>query len=275
MRLTITDVSKKYAAVQALCGLSLQIDSGSVFGLIGPNGAGKSTLMKILATLIKPTSGHVVWDGVNIGQKPNALRQVLGYLPQEVAVYPNLTAFEFLSYIASMKALKSGDAKRQINDLLEIFHLSEYRKRRLSEYSGGMRQRVGIACALLGDPQLIIMDEPSVGLDPEERIGLRTLLCDRAKTRIVLLSTHIISDIESTASQLAVIQRGQLVFHGTPEAFTADTGGSMEAAYLDFVRGESRGEPGVELRVTPRDEPRSKPGAELRNEPQGKPGAAE
>jgi ABC-type multidrug transport system ATPase subunit len=242
MRLTITDVSKKYAAVQALCGLNLQIDSGSVFGLIGPNGAGKSTLMKIVATLIKPTSGQVMWNGVDIGQKPHALRKVLGYLPQDVSVYPNLTAFEFLSYIASMKALKGSDAKRQINDLLEIFHLSEQRKRRLSEYSGGMRQRVGIACALLGDPQLIIMDEPSVGLDPEERIGLRNLLCDKAKTRIVLLSTHIISDIESTASQLAVIQRGQLVFHGTPDAFAEGTGGDMEAAYLNLVHREPQDE---------------------------------
>jgi ABC-type multidrug transport system ATPase subunit len=152
-----------------------------------------------------------------------------------VAVYPNLSAFEFLSYMASLKSLKVGDAKGQINDLLEIFHLSQYGKRRLSEYSGGMRQRVGIACALLGDPQIIIVDEPSVGLDPEERIGLRNLLCELAKTRIVLLSTHIISDIESTATQLAVIQKGTLVFHGTPSVFTKDTKGDMEAAYLRFV----------------------------------------
>jgi ABC-type multidrug transport system ATPase subunit len=243
MNLTIADVSKKYADAQALDGLNLKIESGGVFGLVGPNGAGKSTLMKILATLIKPTSGHVLWDGEDIRLKPNRLRQVLGYLPQDVSVYPNLTASEFLSYIAALKSLKSSEAKRQINGLLEIFHLSEYKKRRLSDYSGGMRQRVGIACALLGDPQIVIVDEPSVGLDPEERIGLRNLLCDMAKTRIVLLSTHIISDIESTASQLAVIQKGKLVFHGTPKEFTEDTGGDMEAAYLRFVHtGESRDE---------------------------------
>jgi ABC-type multidrug transport system ATPase subunit len=239
MKLEIKSISKEYATVKALDELNLEIESGGVFGLVGPNGAGKSTLMKILATLIKPTSGHVLLDGVDIQKKPNALRQVLGYLPQDVSVYPNLTAPEFLAYIASLKSLKSGEAKQQIDDLLAVFHLSEYRKRRLSEYSGGMRQRVGIACALLGNPQIIIVDEPSVGLDPEERIGLRNLLCDMAKTRIVLLSTHIISDIELTASKLAVIQKGQLVFCGTPGAFTKNTAGNMEAAYLQFVHREA------------------------------------
>ena len=237
MQLNIVNVNKQYAGVQALADFSLTIESGGVFGLVGPNGAGKSTLMKILATLIRPTSGTVTWDGVDICKRPDALRRVLGYLPQDVAVYPNLTAQEFLSYAAALRSLKARDAKRQIEDLLEIFHLSGRQRQRLSEYSGGMRQRVGIACALLGDPQVIIVDEPSVGLDPEERIGLRDLLCDLAKTRIVLLSTHIISDIEATASQLAVIRQGALVFHGSPAAFTQETSGDMEAAYLRIVHG--------------------------------------
>ena len=184
MELRITNISKNYAKLQALSDLSLVIRSGGVFGLVGPNGAGKSTLMKILATLVQPTSGTVFWDDIDILRRPNQLRRVLGYLPQDVALYPNLTAPQFLSYIASLKSLKGQDAKRQINELLETFHLSECRKQRLAEYSGGMRQRVGIACALLGDPQVIIVDEPSVGLDPEERIGLRDLLCELAKTRI-------------------------------------------------------------------------------------------
>lgn len=240
MKLSISGVSKRYADTQALSDFSLEIGSGGVFGLVGPNGAGKSTLMKILATLVKPTSGSITWDGIDIQKDPNAIRQVLGYLPQDVSVYPNLTSFEFLSYISALKGLKSGEAKRQINDLLDIFNLSEYKKRRLGAYSGGMRQRVGMACALLGDPQVIIVDEPSTGLDPEERINLRNLLCDLAKTRIVLLSTHIISDIESTASHLAVIQKGRLVFHGTPDEFTKDTNNDMEKAYLGFVHGELR-----------------------------------
>jgi ABC-type multidrug transport system ATPase subunit len=238
IRISIAKLSKSYGEVQALTNLTLDIESGGVFGLVGPNGAGKSTLMKILSALVKPSSGTVSLDGTDIQKKPDVIRRVLGYLPQDVAVYPNLTAFEFLSYMAALKSLKSGESKKQINDLLDIFHLSGYGKRRLSDYSGGMRQRVGIACALLGDPRVIIVDEPSVGLDPEERIGLRDLLRDLAKTRIVLLSTHIISDIESTASKLAVIQKGKLVFCGTPNEFTRETVGDMEAAYLSFVRSE-------------------------------------
>jgi len=238
VKLTIQELSKNYAETTALSDLTLEISSGGVFGLVGPNGAGKSTLMKILATLIKPTSGSTFLDDVDIEKNPNAMRQVLGYLPQDVAVYPNLTASEFLHYVSALKGLKPKQSKQQIVDLLEILNLSEYKKRRLSDYSGGMRQRVGLACAFLGDPQVIIVDEPSTGLDPEERINLRNLLCDLAKTRIVLLSTHIISDIESTAAQLAVIQKGRLLFSGTAAKFTKATAGDMEKAYLGFVHGE-------------------------------------
>jgi ABC-type multidrug transport system ATPase subunit len=188
-----------------------------------------------LATLIKPTSGACTLDGADIQKSPNIMRQVLGYLPQDASVYPNLTAPEFLDYVASLKSIKAADSKKQIDNLLEIFNLSAYRKRRLSDYSGGMRQRVGISAALLGDPRVVIVDEPSVGLDPVERINLRNLLMDMAKSRIVLLSTHIISDIESTATGLALIQKGKLMFHGTPSKFTESTGGDMEAAYLGFI----------------------------------------
>jgi ABC-type multidrug transport system ATPase subunit len=238
MKLTISNITKKYGATTALSDLSIEIESGGVFGLVGPNGAGKSTLMKILATLIKPSNGTCLLDDTDIGKNPDVMRRILGYLPQDVAVYPNLTAPEFLGYIASLKSIKSSDAKRQINDLLEIFNLAPYRKRRLSDYSGGMRQRVGISAALLGSPQVIIVDEPSVGLDPVERINLRNLLMDMAKDRIVLLSTHIISDIETTATQLALIQKGNLLFHGTPAEFTLQTDGDMEAAYLHFMGQE-------------------------------------
>ncbi|MCL1883402.1 MAG: ABC transporter ATP-binding protein [Defluviitaleaceae bacterium] len=234
MTLSISNISKNYGATKALIDLSLEIESGGVFGLVGANGAGKSTLMKILATLLKPKSGVCTLDGVNIQKNPDNMRKVLGYLPQEIAVYPNLTAPEFLDYIASLKSINADDAKKQINNLLEIFNLSSYKKRRLSDYSGGMRQRVGISAALLGDPKVIIADEPSVGLDPVERINLRNLLMDMAKTRIVILSTHIISDIESTANQLALIQDGKLMFSGSPAEFTKDTDGDMEAAYLRF-----------------------------------------
>ena len=238
MKLEILGITKSYADKKALTDFSLDIHSGGVFGLVGPNGAGKSTLMKIIATLIRPTSGQVLLDGTDIQKKPAVMRKVLGYLPQDVAVYPNLTVREFLAYAASLKCLSGKASKKQIDDLLEIFHLGDTGNRRLSAFSGGMRQRVGIACALLGDPQVVVVDEPSVGLDPEERINLRNLLCDMAQTRIVLLSTHIISDIESTASALAVIQDGKLLFQGTPQSFTAGYGGDMEQAYLQCVHRE-------------------------------------
>lgn len=236
MKILIENITKNYGTTKALTGLSLEIASGGVYGLVGPNGAGKSTLMKILATLITATSGTCLLDDVDIQKNPDAMRSVLGYLPQDVAVYPNLTAPEFLGYIASLKSINSADAKKQINTLLEIFSLSQYKKRRLSDYSGGMRQRVGISAALLGDPKVVIVDEPSVGLDPEERINLRNLLMDMAKERIILLSTHIISDIEQTATKLALVQKGQLLFTGTPQEFAINTDGDMEAAYLDFMK---------------------------------------
>jgi ABC-type multidrug transport system ATPase subunit len=239
LKISIENITKTYGSTQALQDFTLEIKSGCVFGLVGPNGAGKSTLMKILATLERPTAGTVLLDDVDIIKKPNDMRNILGYLPQDVAVYPNLTAQEFLSYIAAMKGLDAKSSRRQITELLDVLHLTAAKKRRLSTYSGGMRQRVGIACALLGDPQVIIVDEPSVGLDPEERIALRDLFGELAKTRVVLLSTHIISDVESTASRLAVIQNGRLKFQGTPQQFCEHSAGDMEAAYLKIIRGET------------------------------------
>jgi ABC-type multidrug transport system ATPase subunit len=165
------------------------------------------------------------------------MRNAIGYLPQDAAVYPNLTAPEFLGYIAAMKGLNKKAGDRQIDELLDVLHLTGAKKRRLSAYSGGMRQRVGIACALLGDPRVIIVDEPSVGLDPEERIGLRNLFEQLAKDRIVLLSTHIIPDIEVTASMLAVIKSGRLLYHGGQRELAIRAGGNLETAYLQLIHG--------------------------------------
>lgn len=217
MKLVIDRVGKKYRGdVWGLSDFTLTLDSG-VIGLLGPNGAGKSTLMRILATITKPTQGSVVWNGVDILKSPDVLRASLGYLPQDFGVYPNLNAVEFLQYIAALKGLRGPEAQHRIDELLDVVNLSDARKRPLGGYSGGMRQRIGIAQALLNDPQLLIVDEPTVGLDPEERVRFRNLLSDLSGDRIVILSTHIVSDIEATATDIALINHGRLLAHCTPE----------------------------------------------------------
>ena len=217
MELTIANFSKRYKGdVWGLRDFSLDLKPG-VLGLLGPNGAGKSTLMRILATTAKPTGGTAHWNGFDIARKPNRIRRVLGYLPQDFGVYPNLNAVEFLSYIAAMKGLSTRDASRRITELLALVNLGEVRKRPLGTYSGGMKQRVGIAQALLNDPELLIVDEPTAGLDPEERVRFRNLLSELAGERIVILSTHIVSDIEAIATDIALINAGHLIVHGSPE----------------------------------------------------------
>lgn len=226
MQLKIENVSKQYpGGAWGLRGLTLNVEPG-VLGLIGPNGAGKSTLMRILATISRPTGGTAEWDGVDIAAKPEVIRRRLGYLPQDFGVYPNLNALEFLSYVAALKGIAARAARRRIDELLVMLNLAEVRKRPLGGYSGGMKQRIGIAQALLNDPKLLIVDEPTVGLDPEERVRFRHLLSDFASDRIVLLSTHIVSDVESTASRIAVIAGGRLVAEATPESI------------VDTVRGQ-------------------------------------
>lgn len=221
MHLSIESVSKTYrTGVRALHNFSLELGSG-VLGLLGPNGAGKSTLMSILATITQPSGGRVIWhDGISsfdIVQHPNTLRRVLGYLPQDFGIYPKLTAVEFLEYLAAVKGLPAALAKRRVQELLEVVNLVEAQNRPLGGFSGGMRQRVGIAQALLNDPKLLIVDEPTAGLDPEERVRFRNLISELAADRIVILSTHIVSDVESTANQIVLVNKGELVSHTTPE----------------------------------------------------------
>ncbi len=221
MLLEIKNVSKQYKKdVWGLRDFSLNVRPG-VLGLLGPNGAGKSTLMGILATITKSTAGTVSWNGTNITDKPNELRAALGYLPQDFGVYPNLTAVEFLSYIAALKGLSGNTARQRIGELIELVNLTEAQDRPLGGFSGGMRQRVGIAQALLNDPQLLIVDEPTAGLDPQERVHFRNLLADMAGERIVILSTHIVSDVEAVATDIALISNGRLIYHASPEALLA------------------------------------------------------
>ena len=227
MRLKIEGVSKTYrGGVCALRGVTLPLEPG-VLGLLGPNGAGKSTLMKILATITRPTAGRVLWDDADIASRPDGLRRVLGYLPQDFGVYPNLNAIEFLEYLAAVKGIAAGAARKRIAELLDLVNLASAAKRPLGGYSGGMRQRVGIAQALLNDPQLLIVDEPTAGLDPEERLRFRNLLSELSGERIVILSTHIVSDIEAVASGIAILAQGELLAHGAPENLLAQLNGRV------------------------------------------------
>ncbi len=217
MELAITNVSKQYPGkIWGLRDVNLKLGPG-VLGLIGPNGAGKSTLMRILATITKPTQGTVAWNGTDIAKSPESLRAVVGYLPQDFGVYPNLNAVEFLEYMAAIKGVERQAARRRINELLQVVGLMDARTRPLGGYSGGMKQRVGIAQALLNDPQLLIVDEPTAGLDPEERVRFRNLIADLSGERIIILSTHIVSDVEAAATEIALINKSYLLMHTPPE----------------------------------------------------------
>ena len=218
MKLSIEHIGKRYRAdVWGLRDFTLELGP-CVLGLLGPNGAGKSTLMRILATITRASEGKVTWNGVDIARKPDTLRAVLGYLPQDFGVYPHLNAIEFLVYMAALKGLDSRTARRRIDELLQVVNLAEARKRPLGGYSGGMKQRIGIAQALLNDPRLLIVDEPTVGLDPEERVRFRNLLSDLAGERIVILSTHIVSDVEATATHVVIMNHGRMLTQSSPEA---------------------------------------------------------
>ncbi|MBL8164619.1 MAG: ABC transporter ATP-binding protein [Anaerolineae bacterium] len=215
----IQHLTKTYAGgVQALAGIDLTIGSG-MFGLVGPNGAGKTTLMRIIAGLMHPSQGSVRVFGHDLSSAEGkfAAKSLLGYLPQELGLYPNLSGREFLDYIAILKGVTDANQrKRQIADLLEEVRLTDVADRKLKTYSGGMKRRVGVAQALLGSPRLLIVDEPTVGLDPEERVRFRNLLSSMAARCTVILSTHIIEDISHSCNSLAVMNKGRVVYTGSP-----------------------------------------------------------
>ncbi len=266
MNLTISAVGKQYPGGNwALKDFSLTLGSG-VLGLLGPNGAGKSTLMRILATITQPTEGNATWNGKDIAKEPDALRATLGYLPQDFGVYPNLNAQEFLEYIAAAKGLDAPTARKRIDELLQLVNLLDARKRPLGGFSGGMRQRVGIAQALLNDPRLLIVDEPTAGLDPEERVRFRNLLSELSGERIIILSTHIVSDVEATATHIALINKGRLVAHSAPEELLRSAEGkvwewvmpSSELAAIKqrlLISGTLRRSDGVRVRAVAADPP--------------------
>ncbi|PIP42381.1 ABC transporter ATP-binding protein [Candidatus Desantisbacteria bacterium CG23_combo_of_CG06-09_8_20_14_all_40_23] len=206
--LDIQNIRKTYSRnILALKDISFQLTPG-VIALVGPNGAGKTTLINILTTLIKPTSGQLSWNSQDVIRTPGIIRQIVGYLPQDFEIYPQLNAWEFLEYMADIKGVEHKIAHKRIKILIEWAGLMEVAQRPMGGYSGGMRQRIGIVQALLNDPQLLILDEPTVGLDPEERIHFRNLLTELAGERIIILCTHIISDVEAIADRIILLHRG-------------------------------------------------------------------
>ncbi|GGM94683.1 multidrug ABC transporter ATP-binding protein [Dyadobacter beijingensis] len=227
-RIIIENLSKTYPnGVRALDGVSLQIPNG-MFGLLGPNGAGKSTFMRILATLTQPDSGRVTFDGQDIAREPNWLRSRLGYLPQDFGVYPGVSAEHLLDHLAVLKGLtRKTDRREQVAALLQRTNLYQYRRQAVSTFSGGMRQRFGIAQALLGNPQLVIVDEPTAGLDPSERHRFHDLLSEIGEQIVVILSTHIVDDVHDLCPQMAVLAAGRVVLEGKPEVLTHSLKGRL------------------------------------------------
>ena len=224
MELTVDRVSKLYKNKIAVDRVSLRLHEG-VYGLLGENGAGKTSLIRMVCGVLKPSSGSISFDGLDVGDEE--YRAALGYLPQDFGVYPNFTAESFLHYIARLKGLDKDTARYKTSELLELVGLSDRRKRKLGGFSGGERQRVGIAQALLNDPQILILDEPTAGLDPQERIRFRGLLNRLGKDRLVLLSTHIVSDVESAADQVILLRRGEIIGQDSPGALLGQLEGKV------------------------------------------------
>lgn len=227
MNLRTESLGKRYGnETWGIRDVSIELDEG-IHGLLGPNGAGKSTLMGILSTVLEPTTGTAYWNGTDVTDSPDVVRSILGYLPQDFGSYPDLTLEEFLEYVAALRGLDGETASARIDEMITLVNLADVRDRKLKTFSGGMRQRVGIAQALVNDPEFLIVDEPTVGLDPEERVRLRNALANTATGRVVVLSTHIVPDVESTADTLAILDDGRIVTHTTVDALLDRVAGDV------------------------------------------------
>lgn len=229
MELVINRLSKQYKNKIAADRISITLHKG-VYGLLGANGAGKTTLMRIICGILKPDSGTVSFDGIDVSQEE--YRSVLGYLPQDFGYYPEFTGKDFLLYMAVLKGLEKPLAKRKADELLNLVSLQNVAKKKIKTYSGGMKQRLGIAQALLNDPKLLILDEPTAGLDPKERVRFRNLIESLGKESIVLLSTHIVSDIEHIADEILMMKEGRMIYSGKWD----ETKGSLETFYLQQLK---------------------------------------
>ena len=211
MELSIDRLTKQYQNKIAVDRISLRLNTG-IYGLLGANGAGKTTLMRMVCGILKPTSGTITFDGIDVSEE--RYRSMLGYLPQDFGYYPEFTGEDFLLYMAALKGMRKPQARRKTVELLKRVSLHDVAKKKIKTYSGGMKQRLGIAQALLNQPKLLVLDEPTAGLDPKERVRFRDLIKDLGKDSIVLLSTHIVSDIEHIADDILMMKSGQLIYQG-------------------------------------------------------------
>lgn len=235
MELIIDRVSKQYKNKIAVDRISVKLQKG-VYGLLGANGAGKTTLMRMICGILKPTSGTISFDDIDVSEEN--YRSVLGYLPQDFGYYPEFTGMDFLLYMAALKGMGKAQAKRKAEELLELVSLHDDAKKKIKTYSGGMKQRLGIAQALLNQPKLLVLDEPTAGLDPKERVKFRNLIADLGTESIVLLSTHIVSDIEQIADKVLMMKDGQLIYQEKWD----DSNGSLEDFYLRHIGEEGEHE---------------------------------
>ena len=235
MQLKIRRLTKKYGEKVALKNFSYTFEPG-IYGILGANGAGTSTLMNLITDNVERTDGAIYWNGKEILRMKADFRRLVGYMPQQQGMYPDYSARDFLHYMAAVKELPRKESRTQIEELLEVVNLIDDAHKRLGGFSGGMRQRLLLAQALLGDPKILILDEPTAGLDPKERLRLRQYISDLARDKIVFLTTHIVSDIESIANDVLLMKQGELVAHGTPEALIGSIGGgNLEDVYLAYL----------------------------------------
>lgn len=232
MKLELRDVCKTYGNVKALNHLNITFENG-IYGILGPNGAGKSTMVNLIMDNVARESGEILWNGTDILKLSREFRRLVGYMPQQQGFYDDMSAGAFLSYMAELKEIPRREAKRQIAELLTIVNLKQAAHRKVGGFSGGMKQRVLLAQALLGDPKILILDEPTAGLDPNERIRIRNYIAKLAQDRIILFATHVVSDIECIANQVVLIKKGQVVGTGTPAKLIADLSGKVGSIHCD------------------------------------------
>jgi ABC-2 type transport system ATP-binding protein len=265
MDLRISNLTKDFDGFKAVNNFSYSLNCG-VYGLLGVNGAGKTTLMRMLTTLMKPTSGEILWDGKDVFAMDGKYRMLLGYLPQDFGYYPDFSVYDYLMYIAALKGIRPAVAKQRVKDLLKQVGLVKARNKKMKTLSGGMKRRAGIAQAMLNDPKILILDEPTAGLDPSERIRFRNLISELSEDRIVLLSTHIVSDIEYIANDILLMKDGQLVISGTSEEIIDSmpesvwiahvSKSSIDACLKRFKVSNVKNIPGgAELRIISRKQP--------------------